>query len=181
MPNTQFFEVIDELPEETDREDVYATLRTLRLLQAAFDPLTMEVLAGVAYARLNVPRWKKFTVTYAQLATAGLTNDIQLFILPGAGIIERTMIKHSVAFAGGAISAYTISIGIAANLVKYAAAFNIFQAVADGTFQLTSTAGCETFAAAGTSIRVKATSTTANLDAATAGSVDIWVKYGAAL
>jgi hypothetical protein len=122
----------------------------------------------------NVPTWLKFTIPYTTFATAALTNSPTLFTLPIAGIIHAVKIKHSVAFTGGAISAYTIKLGITGNTAKYASAYNVFQAVSGTNFQLTSTMGSESHTAT-TAILATATSVGANLNAATAGSCDIWV------
>ena len=124
--------------------------------------------------------WSKYTVPYTSLSTAATTNSITLFSLPAAGIIHGVKIKHSTAFSGGSISAYTVSVGISGTLAKYATAYNVFQAVANDTFQLSNTLGSENHASA-TNILITATSTGANLNAATAGSVDIWVLTSQAI
>lgn len=116
--------------------------------------------------------WTKYTVGYAALAAAGLTNDIELFSLSSKGVIHAMVLKHSAPFAGGLISAYTISVGIVGNLIKYMAAANVLQAT--GPIAVSDTLGCES-ASGATSIRIAATSVTALLNAATAGSVDVWV------
>lgn len=162
-------------------QDHYDMVETLAPTTDVVDDETIEIVGEKFYAKLSVPRWEKFTVSHADFQTAGLTNDIQILLLPGAGVIERVVMKHSEAFAGTGITAYTISCGIVGNLTKYAGAFNVFQAIGDTVFQLASNPGAETFNAAGVSIRVEATSTDANLDQSTAGSLDIWVLYGACL
>lgn len=128
----------------------------------------------------DVPAWTKYTVTYAQLAAAALTNNVTLLTLPVGGIIHAVKIKHSVAFTGGAISAYSVSLGIAGNTAKYASAFDIFQAVAADTFQLSQVLASESHTAT-TAILLSAISVGANLSAATAGSVDIWVLKSTAV
>jgi hypothetical protein len=121
--------------------------------------------------------WRKYTVTFAQLAAAALTNDVSLFSLASKEMIRSVIIKHSAAFSGGLIATYTLSVGIVGNLVKYAAAFDALQAAGDtvkGT-TLVATPQPESFANA-TDIRVAAVSSVGNLDAATAGSADIWIE-----
>lgn len=120
-------------------------------------------------------QWAKYTVTYSQLAAAATTNSITLFSLPAKYLIAGVIIKHSTAFSGGSISAYTVSVGITGSLAKYAAAYNVFQAVSSNTAQLSGSFNMEDFSSA-TNILITATSTGANLNAATAGSVDIWVN-----
>jgi hypothetical protein len=131
--------------------------------------------------RLNVTStltWTKYTKTYANFSAAATTNDIELFSLPAGGVIHAVKIKHSTAFAGTSITAYTISVGITGTLAKYATAYNVFQAVAPATFQIGAVPsigiGSENHTTA-VSIRAAATSTGANLSAATAGVVEIWV------
>ena len=125
-------------------------------------------------ATSSIPQWTKYTVVYTDLSTAATTNNITLFTLPAAGIIHGVKIKHSTSFTGGSISAYTVSVGITGNLTKYASAFDVFQAAASNTFQLTNVLNSEDHAST-TAIKIAATSTGANLNAATAGSVDVWV------
>jgi hypothetical protein len=122
--------------------------------------------------------WTKYTKTYADFSTGATTNNIELFSLPAGGIVHAVKIKHSTYFRGGAISAYTISVGIAASLAKYAAAYSVYQATGDAVFQIAAVPSTQIASeshAASTSVRAAATSTGANLSAATSGVVDIWV------
>ena len=121
-----------------------------------------------------VPKWIPVTKAYTDFSTAGPTNDIEVFSLPAGGVIHGVKTKHSTSFTGGAISSYTISVGIAGTLTKYASAYDVFQATGNTAFQLSNTVGSENHGAS-TSIRAAATSGGANLDAATAGSVTIWI------
>lgn len=117
---------------------------------------------------------RKFTVTHTQLQTGATTNNIEIWSAPAGLVVHNCKIKHSVAFAGTSISAYTISVGITGNLTKYAGAFDVFQAVS-GTAQQFSTPDAMESSASATSVKVQAISTGANLSASTAGSVDIWL------
>jgi hypothetical protein len=123
--------------------------------------------------------WTKYTVTYLDLAAAATTNDVDLFTLPAGGVIHGVKIKHSTAFSGGAISAFTVSVGITGTLAKYASAFDVFQAVGNTAQQISSTVGTENHGAS-TSIKIAATSTGANIDQATSGSVDVWAMWSVA-
>jgi hypothetical protein len=136
--------------------------------------------AGGADEVLSIPKWEKYTVGFAALAAAALTNDIELLSLPAGGVIHAVKIKHSASFVGGAIGAYTISVGIVGTLAKYLAAFNVFQAPGNAVQTVEANVGTENHAAV-TSIRVAATAVGANLDQATAGSVDIWVLKSVAV
>lgn len=110
-------------------------------------------------------------------AAAALTNNVNLFTLAAGQVIQGIKIKHSVSFSGGAIASYTVSVGVSGNNAKYASAFDVFQAVAAGAYELSSNFGGE---AGATQITATATSTGANLNAATAGSVDIWALLSVA-
>ena len=118
--------------------------------------------------------WTKYTKTFTDLSTAGLTNNIELFQLAAKQMIHQVIIKQSTAFAGGVIATYTASVGIVGNLVKYAAAFDVKQAVGATVFGANILTGVESFSGA-TSIRLSAVSTVGLLSAATGGSMDVWV------
>lgn len=129
---------------------------------------------------LNVPCWTKYTFTFSDFSTAATTNSITLFSLRAGGVIHAVKIKHSTAFSGGAIASYTVEAGIAGNTTKYAPAFDVFQATGATTYAITNDGFGESHTAS-TTIQITATSTGANLDAATAGSVDVWVLASAAV
>lgn len=127
-----------------------------------------------------VPQCVKITKTHTDLAIAATTNNITLYSLPAGGVIQMVKTKASVAFTGGSISAYTVSVGIAGTLAKYSTAFDVFQAVGSDTYQLSALFGGEDCSSP-TAIKIAATSTGANLSAATAGSVDIWLLVSVAV
>jgi len=160
---------------DCSREDIYSLIQTSDPTVELTDQDTITVLNDVLVAGVGVPRWVKVTKDYTDFATNGLTNDIEGFLLPAGGVIHAVKIKQSTEFTGGGITAYTLSVGIAGDLTKYAAAFDIFQAAGDTVFEVSDTVDGETHDAAGTSIRLAATSVTANLDQATAGEVDVWI------
>lgn len=124
----------------------------------------------------RVGRWVKVSRSYTDFSAAALTNDIEIFSLPARGVLQKVVIKHTTAFSGGTIAAYTISAGIAGNFTKYAAAFDVFQATGDTTFGFNNLQNMENFGAA-TSIRAQATSVGDNLDQAAAGAVDFYILY----
>ena len=123
---------------------------------------------------INSPQWRSFTVGYAALSAAALTNTIELMSLAAGEMIHNVVISHTASFTGGAISAYTVGVGIIGTLTKYANNFDVFQAPASNLGQVSATAGMEDKVSA-TSIKITATSVGANLNAATAGSVQIRV------
>lgn len=117
-------------------------------------------------------QWIKITKVYSDFSTAGLTNDISLYTLPAKGLIHSVQIVPTTAFSGGLISAYTLSVGIAGNLVKYSAAINGFTGFS--LSQPSATTGIESTSVT-TDIRIAAISVTGLLNTATAGSVDVYL------
>jgi len=113
----------------------------------------------------------KVTKTFSDFSAASLTNDIEIFSLPAGCRIESVTIDSTTGFTGGLISAYTISVGITGNLVKFAAALSVF---ASGTQQDSNNFSIESWTAV-TSIRAAAISVGALLNAATAGSVSFYI------
>jgi hypothetical protein len=149
----------------------YPGLRNPTAAKAALAALLAQT--SFPLLELAIPIWVKFTVGFAAFSTAGLANTITLFNLPAAGVVHAIRIKHSTLFGGGTIASYTVSVGISGNHTKYAAAFDVHQAVADTAFQLSTTVGQESSANI-VAITATATSTVGNLNAATGGSVDVW-------
>lgn len=171
-------QINQSLPETgCTREHFYAMVRTASPTSEMVDGVTTQVLAEQIVAGAGVPCWRKYTVTHAQLQTAALSNYVTLFTLPGGGVVHGVKIKHSERFVGSGITDYKVSVGISGNATKYAAAYDVDTVVADTTFQLSTTVGGETHASTGTPILLTATTTGANLDQSSAGSVDVWVLY----
>lgn len=125
-------------------------------------------------AGLRAPAWKKYTVGHADFQTAGLTSTIELFEASALTILHGVLAKHTTAFAGTSITAYSVEVGLTGELDRFMAAFDVLQAVGDavksenGLFEIPSFAST-------TSIKITATSVGANLDQSTAGSLDIYV------
>ena len=131
-------------------------------------------------ARSFIPQWVKITVTHTQLQAAALTNSITLCALPAGVMIQGIKVKHSAAFAGPSISAYNVKVGISGTLAKYTAAFDVLQAVAGTTFQVTAVLGMEDQDNP-VNLLITATAVGANLDVSTSGSVDVWLLLGKAV
>lgn len=126
----------------------------------------------------NTPQWIKITKLYSDFATAGLTNDIEIYSLSAKQVVHSAVIHHTAAFVGGTIASYTMSVGSGTPFVNYIAASNVFQAAGNTVIfpaisapiaQLPQNFG------ASTSIRAAAISTVGLLNAATAGSVDFYL------
>ena len=117
-------------------------------------------------------QWFKFTKTFTDFSTAALTNAVTLITVPAKTAVTGCIVKQSASFTGGIIATYTISVGISGSVVKYAAAQNVFQAVSDTAVGVNILGGMENSSIA---IIATAVSTVGLLNAATAGSVDIWL------
>lgn len=131
----------------------------------------------------TVPACAKYTVPYTNAAffTAATGVDVTLFALPARGKLIGVNIKHSVAFAGTAVSSTTVSVGDGASTYdQYASAYDIFQAVGDTVFQDSSQFKSTTMAASNVKARFTANTNfgTGAATVLTAGSVDVaacWV------
>ena len=177
-------QIVTALPaNNVTRQELIDAVESMQPLAAFTDLTTIQVNTGKLEVAAGVLRTVKTTKTYADFAFAGLTNAITLLTLPAGAIVHKVKVKHSAAFSGGGITAYTVSVGITGNLTKYAAAFDVFQAVASTTQAVTtpSDANAPTDHLATTAVKANATSVTANLDQATTGSVDIWIVYSTAV
>lgn len=120
--------------------------------------------------------WKSVTLPYTQFQAAATTKQIDAFTLPKGCILMGVALKHSIAFAGGAISDVYLDLGIVGNDDKFLSTFDVFAAVADTNFLNGMPAAIQSFAG-DTAIKVKATSASANLAALTAGAITIYYWY----
>lgn len=123
---------------------VHASLGVIEVIGAHRSnalPLTIDaglLLSGtLPLARLDTPvgYWRSYTVAYTATEFEAADTDaaVNLFTLPANGVIEALRIKHSVAFAGTAVTSVACSVGDAAGDTAdddaYMPAFNVFQAV----------------------------------------------------
>lgn len=164
------------------RNHIYDLIESLRPTTAFFGAeadATLELTDDGVRAKMLIPRWKKFSFTYEDFADASLTNSLTLFTLEAGGIIHAVKLKHSEAFAG--CTTYTLSVGISGTLDKHLTAFDVAQAVGDDVMGTNGTPEFESHAAGGTGVLITAVATVDNLDQATAGAVDVWVLYSAAI
>lgn len=80
----------------------------------------------MSYVPTTHPQWIKITKTFSDFSAAALTNSITIYSLPIKGVIHSVMLNPTIAFSGGLIATYTISVGIGGTLAKYCAATNVF-------------------------------------------------------
>jgi hypothetical protein len=122
----------------------------------------------------NFATWRKFTISYTQLAAAATSSSVVVAIAPAGAVIQGVKIKHDQPFTGGTISAYTVSVSSAPGLANYASAFDIFQTTSSTVFQLSQNFRGEQTNATW-NVYANAESVGANLSAAAQGSVDVWL------
>lgn len=118
--------------------------------------------------------WAKIaTKTFSDFSTAGAANTIASgYLLPAKGVIMGCQVIPSVAFSGGTIATYTVSVGISTSHLKYAIATNVFTGFTLATPNILP--GIESTTTT-TSITLTATATVGLLNAGSAGSCDIWL------
>lgn len=119
------------------------------------------------------PMWKKFTIPFASVQAAALTNAVTIYTLPKFGVVHAAKMNVATAFSGGAIATITASVGTAGSPAKYLVATTVAgTGSTDGVSlaipALESTSGT-------TAVQVSFTSTIANLSALTQGSMDIYL------
>lgn len=131
----------------------------------------------------------KITRTYADFSDAGSTKQTTVFSLPAGAEIKDVYAVINTVFSGGSISAYTISVGIAAASVKYLLANDVKTATGNifGTAQKgvalslggvvrNADTNIESMSVA-TNVIAEAKSTGDTLNHATQGSIDIYIDY----
>lgn len=123
----------------------------------------------------SIARWVKYTKTYTDFSAAATSNTVLLGAMSSKVVVEAVIVKHATAFSGGSISAYTVEVGSAADADEYAAPFSVFQAVSEGAHLVSQSFRMSLFGSA-QNLNATARSVGANLNAATQGSVEIWVK-----
>lgn len=125
-----------------------------------------------AFFRCGV--WKKYVVDATYFTAAATTESKTLFTLAGGQYIESIVMKTATAYSGGTASAYTLSVGIAGNLDKYASAYDVFAAAGNTNFQSSIVASPESFGS--TTVQVTAVATGDDVGDVNTGSVTIWCK-----
>jgi len=164
----------------TSTENVITNLSNLTASRARVEPDkdgTYAMTSDITTALTPVPQWVKVaTKTFTDFSTAGAANTIASgYLLPAKGVITGCQVIPTVAFAGGTIATYTVSVGIASSHLKYTVATNVFTGFTLAAPNILP--GIESTSST-TSITLTATATVGLLNAATAGSVDIYLLVG---
>lgn len=125
-------------------------------------------LSTTKYGRL------KYTVKLADIVALGaaLTGDVALDNLPPAAVITRILIKASTAISGGSIATAVAQLKLNGTLIG-GGTVNVFNTT--GAIQLNTTNPASLTAA--NALAVTLTTTVGNLNAATAGQVDVVIDY----
>jgi hypothetical protein len=128
------------------------------------------------------PQWKRITIRESAFTTPFVNvESLTLAVLPAGGVVHATKVKHSTPFTGGSLSGFTVEAGVSGDLEKYASAFDVFQAAGDAVMQHTQAFDGESHSASSTNLLVTGRSAGDNTDAATAGSVQIWLLVSGVL
>lgn len=125
----------------------------------------------------------KYTLGFGDLTAAATTQTVILltnpagstlpFIIPQGGVVMGVKVHATTSFTGGGVTAMTMSVGVTGTVTALTSAFDIFQATGNTVVQETPVFKSTTIAPI--SIVAAFTSTTANLNLLTAGSVDVYI------
>lgn len=130
---------------------------------------------GGNLAWAEAPYIVSFTLAYTNFAAAANSNELVLLAIDPGTVVDHVVIYHNQSFTGGAISAYTISVGVSGTDDKYASAWDVFQAPATNLLQISTSEGIEDMSSS-INIVAQAVSTGDTLDQATQGSVTIYMR-----
>lgn len=108
--------------------------------------------------------------------SASNTKSVELFKLPAGGVMQEVLVTHSAAFTGGSITDYEVTVGTAVEKNRYVLGYDVFQAPGATVAETSNALGFENKAAQ-TSIQLTAVSTGDTLDHATAGALDVYIRW----
>lgn len=120
-----------------------------------------------------------FIVSYADIVAIGAatSGSINLpLILPAGAIVTQTLVKDTVQFAAPSLSALTVQIADATTHVYGSGTLNIFTAPSAEKF-ISDIVGFRTRLGSTTQMSLNFTSTGANLNALTAGELQVVINY----
>jgi hypothetical protein len=148
-------------------------------LTAGLPSAPVAVTLGGTPTLSTVRQWYKVAgISRTDFSTAGTTRTITAVVLPAKGIVHEAVIKSTAAFTGGAITAYKIDLKISGNTVI--GLYDAFAAPGNTNFgnddESSIYLGKPWNFGATVNIDLTATSTGANLSAATAGALDLYLE-----
>jgi hypothetical protein len=129
-------------------------------------------LQGAGTAMLT--EWRSLDVEFDDFSAAAASEDIEILSLPPRFAVWAAFIEGRAAWAGTAITAFTLSVGIVGDLTKYVLPLDVLAA---GVFRLGVNPDVESLTAA-TSIRLAAVATGGNMTALTAGTARVSLLLG---
>lgn len=161
------------------------------VLNGLDDCIMVQGITGGAYKILSVvgaiftplpkqPTWFKVgkDLSHTSFQVAAVTKTNILTVLGASAFVHGIKLKHSQAFAGTGITAYTLSVAWAGEVATLLPAYNVLQATGAETFSIASNFDSKN--QNGINLEITAISTGANLSASTAGVVDIWALLSSA-
>lgn len=122
----------------------------------------------------QAPTWQQFTFnfnTYPGATGTSFSTGIGVDVGHNR-VIHGAIVKHTTPFSGGGITGYTVSIS---GNTWSTSAFDCFQSVTDAHVQSTQFAQVMDTYSGGVTLAVHINSTGANINQATAGSVNVWL------
>lgn len=134
---------------------------------------------STAFVRHNVHKVK---VTKAALTAAATTQDITLWTTPANTRVVRVIAKCLTNFTGGSISAMTITVGSSAGGNQYLLSGSVFSGtptLGDVVAEMGAgvvSATLADFSGSAITIQTRFTSTSDNVNAATAGEIDFYIE-----
>jgi len=161
------------------RVDIYDMVENLDPTSELVDDSTLKIVAGKIEVGASVPRWSRYIVNFDDVSIAALERTIELVALPSASVAHMVIMKHSLEFTGGGITAVTFSVGHEdeASPVTLLPASDVFQPPSNSLLFQQNTPFAFKHDPAGSQVLLKATSVGANLDALTQGSASIWINH----
>ena len=149
------------------------------------DGVNLKVLNDVVILANGVPRWEKVVVDHVAVAALGavLTGQITLLTIPDGGVVHGVKVMSLEQWVGTAIATLVGDVGTAGTADKYQSGYDMLAAPATDNYDLEFITGGEEHTVAGTgagtALKLRVTSTVANLNVITAGSVAVWVLWSA--
>ena len=140
--------------------------------------VTVADITAVETSLLAYPKWIKVaTKTFTDFATAGVTRSVDIYNLPSRGYICDAKIIPTTDFSGGAITAVSMSIGIAGELERYRGKQDVYLGNTILGELISPIAGIDSISSE-TIISATCISTTDNLDQLATGVAEFYLLVG---
>jgi microcystin-dependent protein len=147
------------------------------------DPTQSNQAVNKSYADLQAQAvsagagvWNPYQVLFSDLSASSNQISIPLFNLPAGGVIHDVIVTHSAAFGGGSLTGYSVSVGVAGSLDKYALSYDVFQSPGNQVADSSNALGIENKVSP-TQVLLTATSVGDTLDHATSGEIQVYIRW----